>query len=293
MNLSVNHNSDRNKSTKSALTTLVAIGVTTSVLGGLVLTAPAATGATGAPSPNSGVSAETPRTPFTKKSVTVGYSKQGRKITALRQGPATAPYVLLVLGQMHGNEPKGKLVVKALRKLAISNTSQVQIWSISTLNPDGSARFTRQNARKVDLNRNFPKGWKKSRKGTFYSGKSAASERETKATMRFINQLKPNATLSFHQHANTVFSMCSKTSRAWVQLTGKLMKLPLDRPTKSYCKTDSATYSGTLNEWVVDQQNYGVFATIELPPSSRVTTARVKRYAKATRRLALEVPRFV
>jgi len=36
-------------------------------------------------------------------SVLVGRSVLGRSIVARRQGPADAPYVLLVLGQMHGS----------------------------------------------------------------------------------------------------------------------------------------------------------------------------------------------
>lgn len=234
-----------------------------------------------------------PRTPFTKSSVTVGYSHQGRKITAKRQGPADAPYVLLALGQMHGSEPKGQSVISALRKLSVSDASKVQIWSISTMNPDGAKRRSRSNARGVDLNRNFPTNWKKSRKGTYYSGPRAASERETKAIMKFTEQLRPNAALVFHQHANTVFSVCSKPSRSWVRRTGKLMRLPVPSVAKANCKKDAATYNGTFNEWFVDSKQFGVFGTVELPPSGRVTKSAIKRYAKNTRTLAYEVPQFV
>ena len=34
-----------------------------------------------------------------------------------------------------------------------------RLWIIANLNPDGVARRTRQNARGVDLNRNFPSEW--------------------------------------------------------------------------------------------------------------------------------------
>lgn len=269
-------------------TKLVTAASTLCLLGGLLAVVPSAATANVATPTDT----EQPRIPFTKSSVTVGYSHQGRRIVAQRQGPASAPYVLLALGQMHGTEPKGRPVISELRRLKISTKSKVQIWSISTMNPDGSARRSRGNARGVDLNRNFPTNWRKSGKGIFYSGKGPASERETKAVMKFVDQIKPNAVLSFHQHANTVFSVCSKPSRAWVRRTGKLMKLPVPSVAKANCKKDAATYRGTFNEWFVDLKGYGVFSTVELPPSGRVTKARVKRYAKATRTLAYEVPRF-
>lgn len=270
-------------------TKLVAVISTLTLVPGLLALTPAIATANAAMPTNT----EKPRVPFTKSSVTVGYSHQGRRIVAKRQGPATAPYVLLALGQMHGSEPKGRPVISALRKLKIPASKKVQIWSISTMNPDGSVRRSRSNARGVDLNRNFPKNWRKTRKGTYYAGKKPASERETKAVMKFVDRIKPNAVLSFHQHANVVFSVCSKPSRAWVRRTGKVMKLPVPSLAKSNCKKDAATYRGTFNEWFVDHRHYGVFATVELPPSQRVTKARVKRYAKNTRQLAFELPRYV
>lgn len=278
-------------SKRSKLARIVSSATAVGVLSGLVLAAPAPATAPATTVPATPTAK--PRVPFAKKTITVGYSAQGRKITAKRQGPADAPYVLLALGQMHGSEPKGQPVIRALRALKISAKSNVQIWSISTMNPDGAKRGSRSNARGVDLNRNFPTNWKRTGKGTFYSGKSRASERETKAVMKFVDQLKPNAVLSFHQHANTVFSVCSKTSRAWVRRTGKVMRLPVPNIAKANCKKDAATYNGTFNEWFVDEKKYGVFATVELPTSRRISNAAIKRYAKNTRTLAYEVPRFV
>ena len=69
--------------------------------------------------------------------VIVGRSVQGRLIIAQRHGAATAPYVALVLGQMHGSEQRGRAVVAAVNGMA--PPAQVQVWTISTMNPDGSA----------------------------------------------------------------------------------------------------------------------------------------------------------
>lgn len=48
--------------------------------------------------------------------IAVGTSVRGRPFAARRQGPANAPYVVLVLGQMHGSEPRGRAVVRELRR---------------------------------------------------------------------------------------------------------------------------------------------------------------------------------
>ena len=47
----------------------------------------------------------------------IGESRRGLPIVAKRQGRADAKRVLLVLGQMHGDEPYGRYVVDQVRKL--------------------------------------------------------------------------------------------------------------------------------------------------------------------------------
>ncbi len=219
--------------------------------------------------------------------VLVGKSVKGKSIYAKRQGNPNSPNVLLVLGSMHGDERKGIPVVNRIRAKAIPVDAPYQIWTILNMNPDGSKVNTRQNARKVDLNRNFPDGWKKSSRGLYYSGPSASSEPETREMMTFILKLQPSAVLSFHQRANTVFSICSAKSEKWVRRTGRLMSLPV--PQKTDCKAESQEYTGTLNDWYSAKIG-GMFATIELPPSNRVTNAKLAKYTKASITLAKEIP---
>lgn len=220
---------------------------------------------------------------FSSGKVILGKSAKGRHIVAKRQGNPLAAKTLLVLGQMHGNEPMGVPVVKRLRQQKISG--DVQVWTITTINPDGAKRGTRQNARGVDLNRNYPLRWRKSAKGIFYSGHKAASESETQAVMQFIDKLRPDGIVSFHQHANTVFTYCSK-SRPWVLRIGELMKLPVNK--KTNCKKERSFYRGTLNEWFTENHN-AWFATVELPPSRVITKARLNRYTKSVVTIAGEI----
>ena len=67
----------------------------------------------------------------------------------------------LVVGAIHGDEGAGRAVVRALVR-SDSAPAGTQAWLVSTANPDGSARRTRGNARGVDLNRTFPRGWRAS-----------------------------------------------------------------------------------------------------------------------------------
>ena len=83
-----------------------------------------------------------------------GASVRGEPIVAVRSGEPSAPVTVLVTGSIHGTEPAGLAVIRRLRRLA--PPAGVQVWTVRTVNPDGLARGTRQNARGVDLNRNFP-----------------------------------------------------------------------------------------------------------------------------------------
>ncbi len=139
-------------------------------------------------------------TTYVKKKITVGTTAKGRKIVAYFRGDPDAKRVLLVIGQMHGDEPAGRRtarhIVKNLRPKAGS-----AVWIVPTMNPDGAARGTRTNSRGVDLNRNWPtSGWIKGTKGSrTYGGPKRGSERETKAMIRFLRTTKPDYIVSIHQ----------------------------------------------------------------------------------------------
>jgi protein MpaA len=60
---------------------------------------------------------------------------------------------LLIIGVMHGDEWQGEPLVE---RLMLDEPTTNKILYIPCLNPDGKAKNTRQNANRVDLNRNFP-----------------------------------------------------------------------------------------------------------------------------------------
>jgi N-acetylmuramoyl-L-alanine amidase len=117
----------------------------------------------------------------------------------VRTGRSDAPVRVLVTGSIHGNETAGHAVIARLRRLAPPHG--VQLWTLRSFNPDGVARGTRQNARGVDLNRNFPVRWRRTGRpfDTYYPGPRAASEPETRALMRLVRRIRPDLSIHYHQ----------------------------------------------------------------------------------------------
>jgi predicted deacylase len=84
----------------------------------------------------------------------LGRSERGRPIMAIHAGdPNGLP--VLVVGCIHGNECAGIPVAHALERVH----PNFDLWIVPNLNPDGYAAGTRQNARGVDLNRNWSYQW--------------------------------------------------------------------------------------------------------------------------------------
>jgi murein endopeptidase len=145
--------------------------------------------------------------PDPKRRVRIGRSVRGRAITAFRAGDTGSQTRALVVGCIHGNECAGTAVTRILAR----SSPAVDLWVVSQLNPDGFALDRRQNARGVDLNRNFPSEWRAGGRpwDGEYPGPRPLSEPETRAIAGLIRRLKPSVTIWFHQPQTVV--------RAWGQ----------------------------------------------------------------------------
>ena len=152
--------------------------------------------------------------------VTIGHSVEGRSIKAKVIGPNSAPRRILLVGCIHGNECAGRAILSALARLPVRRG--VQLWLVPEMNPDGTAADTRQNARVVDLNRNFPYQWRRISDPTYDSGPHPASEPETRAAMRLILRIKPAVTIWYHQHEDLVDMAGGDrgVARRYAQLSG-------------------------------------------------------------------------
>ncbi|HEX3909632.1 MAG TPA: DUF2817 domain-containing protein [Solirubrobacteraceae bacterium] len=136
------------------------------------------------------------------RTLVVGRSLDGRAISARVLGADSAPRKILLVGCVHGNECAGRAILAALERAPVP--TGVQLWLVPSMNPDGEAADTRQNADGVDLNRNFPYQWRRVPGQTYYSGPHPLSEPETRAAVRLIERVKPAVTIWYHQHEDLV-----------------------------------------------------------------------------------------
>jgi protein MpaA len=155
------------------------------------------TGAASAATPPAYALARSATRPAVVEKVVIGHSVRHRPIVAYHlgeQGPGIP--TMMIVSTMHGNERQIQQIPEALRDGR--RIHGVDLWVVPVMNPDGLARDTRQNARGVDLNRNFPYRWA-DLDGSYESGRRPASEPETRAVMRFLEEIDPRRVISFHQ----------------------------------------------------------------------------------------------
>jgi hypothetical protein len=198
----------------------------------------------------------------------LGRSQRYRPIRLLERGNPQSRRVLVV-GCIHGTECAGRAVVRLLARSPAP--LHADLWLVDNLNPDGFAAGTRQNARGVDLNRNFPSQWRPSgtRGDPEYSGPRPLSERETRIARQLILRLHPRVTIWFHQPQGLV--------RAWGQSVpvaakyARLVHLPFRR---------IRWPAGAVSNWQNHRFRRASSFVVELPPGPLPPTAAA-RYARA------------
>lgn len=199
----------------------------------------------------------------------IGHSVAGRDITAWRLGDPRSRTKVLLLAAMHGDE---KGAVTTLRSLRDGRPIQgADIWVVPVVNPDGYARGTRQNAHRVDLNRNFAARWKKAG-GATNSGSRAFSEPETRAVRRLVDEIRPTHTISFHQPLDGI-DVRDTGNRTWVNRLAAQIRLPQ----KAFDCFSSC--HGTYSMWFRRQNRSGAVVTVEMErhPSRRYLTTIAPR----------------
>ncbi|MEZ5223932.1 MAG: DUF2817 domain-containing protein [Ilumatobacteraceae bacterium] len=164
--------------------------------------------------------------------------------------------VVLVVGVIHGDEDDGVAIVDLLEQLPVPDG--VDLWLVESMNPDGQAAQDRHNANQVDLNRNFPADW-----GPIgvpgdgqYAGPSAASEPETQAMVAFVEELRPDLIIWYHQdlyRINPGQGRDGAIRARYAELTG----LPLVSIT-------GGTYTGVAATWARRTIEPGVAFIVEL-----------------------------
>lgn len=123
-----------------------------------------------------------------------GHSEEGREIHSLTIG--VGMFKILMWSQMHGNETTTTKSVFDLLNFLTSEGNLPEkviknctIKIIPVLNPDGALRYTRENANKVDLNRDA----------------QDKSQKETQVLFEVFNAFKPDLCLNMHDQ-RSIFS---------------------------------------------------------------------------------------
>lgn len=226
---------------------------------GVALAAPAAaTSPAASPAASSAPSAEPGD--YVEQATVIGKSVRGRKIRAYYRGEEGADHVLVVLGQMHGDERAGPATARWMRD-HVRPKPGTGVWVVPTMNPDGAARGTRVNARGVDLNRNWPtSGWTSRGKGSrTWGGPRPASEPETKAMMAFLREVKPDYIASIHQPLRGIGR--SGRDVRWEKRLARELRLPRRH---FGVGNPSGTVSPTMTGWYDTRlRRHGVATTIE------------------------------
>src|SRR4051794_35325474 len=190
--------------------------------------------------------------------VLIGHSTRGRPIYATEVGAVRdARADLLVVGCIHGDEPAGIAVTALLRQTLARR--RLEAWVVDDLNPDGRVRDTRQNARGVDLNRNFPWRWRPlGPPGTQqYAGPRPLSEPEARSAYELIERIHPRIAIWFHQPLGVVDK--SGGSVPIERRFGRLAGLPLRRLRR---------YPGSAVGWEDHAITGSTAFVVELPPGS-------------------------
>jgi protein MpaA len=209
----------------------------------------------------------------------IGHSVHGREIVARRIGDRAARRTALVVGSIHGDETQGHRVVRRLRRHHDRRLDGVEVWTITTVNPDGVAAGTRKNAHGVDLNRNFGHDFDPTLSGGYESGPGPFSEPESKAVRALVRRIRPNLTIWYHQPWGVTLVPCNHTgdvARRYARLSG----LP---------PRDCHPYPpGSATSW--QYHRFGKPAFVVEFPGRRLRQSEVRRHARAVAALAERQP---
>jgi murein peptide amidase A len=128
----------------------------------------------------------------------LGRSIEGRPIGGGRfGGPGAA---LLVFAGIHGDEPAGvEALIELLPRLSAGAPPAVPVWLLPAVNPDGVARGSKNSARDVDLNRNFPaRSFAPEHAPGYYPGPTPLSEPETRVIADLVAREPIGAVVAVH-----------------------------------------------------------------------------------------------
>ena len=227
----------------------------------------------------------------------IGKSYDSREIWCLRIGSRKASRKLVIDAAIHAREWLNTQIIMRQAEEILRDYREYKkrfadtcIYIIPMDNPDGvsisqygfqairnkklrkkcekigHSDIWKANARGVNLNNNFPAGFikKKDQKAhyMYYFGKKAGSEKETKALMEFIEEVKPEAVLNLHSMGNVLywnFNVEGKLFESLREFAGKVRSFNKYTMMPKSGSTDAA---GGFADWLVYEKGI-VSITVE------------------------------
>lgn len=196
----------------------------------------------------------------------IGYSVENRPLQVYRFG--LGPFTKLIVAGIHGGYENNTVAlvdefIAYLNEHPEHIPEDTSLLILRSLNPDGLERSDkadgRANAHNVDLNRNWPYRWAAdwSRDGCFNErilsgGSGPGSEPEVQALIKFIDQVKPKAIISYHSAALGIFPGGLDGFPGSISLAEAVAEVT-DYPYPPI--HTGCDYTGNLTDWAADTRN--------------------------------------
>lgn len=211
-----------------------------------------------------------------RQRVRFGRSVMGRPLVAVRIGNPSAERKALVVGQIHGDEPEGRRIVRILRR-QYGDLDHVEVWTVMTANPDGAELDARKNAHGVDLNRNFSFRWSGAEPPSsgYFGGPRPFSEPESRAFRDLLLRVRPVVSIWYHQPWGAVLEPCGGDARIQHRYA-EIAQMELS------CR--ASRRPGTAIRWE-GKHIAGTSFVVELA-AGRLTPAEARRNAHAAARVS-------
>jgi protein MpaA len=171
---------------------------------------------------------------------------------------------------IHGDETQGAFISRRLIEMLAGQPglfhapdgrlAGARVVILPMANPDGAVAKRRRNARRVDLNRNFPaRNWVPThRTNRYHGGIEPASEPETRALIDLVERIRPDKIIAIHTIGGG--AECNNFDGPAEQLAYAMS------PNNQYPVEPSIGYAtpGSLGTWAGIEMNIAT-VTLELP----------------------------
>ncbi len=224
-----------------------------------------------------------------------GKSVKGRDLIYFDLGDKNSKALTLIQCGIHGDElPALPMCINLLEEIQSGRrvvAKKTRLIVQILVNPDGMFAVppTRQNARGVDINRNFPtKDWKADALESWkkrdredprkFPGSTPNSEPETQAVVKFINDFKPQKIIAIHTPLG--FLDLDSHGDSTQERRAKYLAINMSKNSGNYRFIRFGFYPGSLGNYAGRYKKIPVY-TLELPAG--VTSPTVDNYWKKFR----------